>query len=146
MSNETDHKKMDPVWFWWAIFTVIYIAFNLKGFPVNYLNLGDYPNGLPLMSYIAAFFGLFAPYGTLSFISLVTNPLSWVSFVIFFLFMKYISTYIKKHRFSKYQIFFICLLSLLLITIVVDIIRGTPFASWNILFTGHLPQLPSYSW
>jgi len=89
------------------------------------------------LAHAAVFFGLFVPYGFLSWLLMFYNLLS---IPIFFLTMFYAEWTLNKENVSLGKRILFNLIALLLITIVIDLVRFTPFASWNIFFSGHLPR------
>lgn len=113
--------------FWWLFMTAIYSVLYFK-----YL---DKDSVSTFGEYIAGFFGLFTPVGPLSLVLsfaplfLVAN-LASVAMVI----------YVAKLKFKTYLPFgtnFLAALGiLLLITIISDLLRFMPFASFAIFFQG----------
>ena len=64
------------------------------------------------------------------------SPLGLISFVVFLFSMIYANKYISNLQVKTVWKIMLCLLALLVITTIVDLVRGTPFASWKILFYG----------
>ena len=131
--NKKQFTIFRSIWFWWFLTTSIYIAFGVSGFP------GYLPTPL---GNIAGFLGLFVPYGYLSlflfFIDL--SGASFVSLVVFVILMFFTDRRLNKENFNFGKRILLNLLILLILTTLVDLIRGTAFMSWIIFFQGAHPQ------
>ncbi len=124
--NKNKWAVFQSIWFCWFILTALYIILNIAG----------YPNTVPsTMGYIAGFIGLFVPYGLPSLILMIT-PYSWVSLAVFHLAMFWINRRLKGKNLGLGKRIVLNLLALLILTIIVDLIRLTPFESWRIFFNG----------
>ena len=91
------------------------------------------------LGYIAGFVGLFVPYGLKSLILFIANPLALVSLIVFIILMIFISRRLNRGNFNLSKRILLNLLILLVLTTVVDLIRGTAFMSWIIFFQGAHP-------
>lgn len=133
---QTDQKQNmfnKSVWFWWIFTTCIYLVIGFFQFPANQVGLSTY------LTHIQGFVGLFVPFGMQSFTLLLVSPFSWFSLIIFLASMAYTESFLKKQNYNFRKRILINLLILLVLTFVVDIIRGTPFASWMIFLNGRFP-------
>jgi hypothetical protein len=118
------------LWIWWGITTVCYLLMTISGG----IQLGS------VSGYLLGFIGLFVPYGLYSLLAFI-NPLAWVSVVFFVFAMIYASRKLNEANDSLGMRILKNLLVLLVITFLVDIIRFTPFASWQIFFDGGVKPL-----
>src|SRR3989344_8820665 len=124
-----DEKKFSlsqSIWFWWFITTACYISLNLLGFP------GETPT---LLGYFAGFLGLFVPFGMLSLV-LFLFPSGWISLILFIVLIIFADKKLKQFNLNFLQKVLLNIFVLLVITTIVDFVRGTPFMSWAILFQG----------
>lgn len=122
------NTKFRSLWFWWFLLTAIYLLFNAIGYPA-----GD-GNIVPL-GYIAGAVGLFVPFGFMS-LFLLMSPVTWLSIPVFLISMWYGEKQLKEKNYSYGKKVLMNLLLLLIITILVDFARMTPFASWLIFLGG----------
>ncbi len=127
--NENKFAIFRSVWFWWLLTTAVYVILGLSRFP------GNTPSPL---GYIAGFLGLFVPYGLMSLI-LFFSPLAWFSLVVFIILMIFADRKLNRGNFSLGKRILLNLLILLVLTTLVDLIRGTAFVSWIIFFQGAHP-------
>jgi hypothetical protein len=129
--TQDQQKTLQPIWLWCIFTTLIYFAFNISGYPMERISS-------PL-GYIAGFVGLFVPYGISSLILLFSlSGLASLGF--FILFMYLIERGLRQIDINFYLRILINFLVLLLLTIMVDFIRGTPLESWTIFFNGAFPH------
>ncbi len=126
-------NKYNTLWAWWIYTTIAYVLLTLM---FNFPDPDQYMEGTPL-GYLFGFIGLFVPYGVIS----VALMMSWVSFLAFFPIMYFMEKSLRAQKYTTTQRILINLLALLLITIVVDFIRMTPFFSWAIFFSGGVLDL-----
>jgi len=129
--NQNQWVIFRSIWFWWVVTTVFYLALSIYLSP-------DTPTPL---GYIPGFIGLFVPYGFLSFPLFFLSPFPWLSLVIFIVLMGKVERKLNKQNFSLSKRIFLNLLILLLLTVMVDFVRGTAFQSWVIFFNGKFPRL-----
>jgi len=132
-------KLFRSIWFWWIFLSVIYIVLYISGIlpESSYRASVVFP-----YNHIAAFIGLFVPYGLASSWLFVFAPIqSIISAILFGMMMVTSSKYIRRTK-STIVAIALCLISLLIITTVVDFVRMTPFASWRILMEGYLNLNP----
>lgn len=123
------------IWFLWIFTTVIYILLEPQS--VEMLN----PN---LAGYITGFVGLFVPYGPLSlYVAMFLPVLTIVSLVFFVIAMLLIDKKLKKRNFPLYKKILLNLFALFIITMIVDIIRGTLFGSIIVFLNGGTLGLPA---
>lgn len=120
---ETDKKEFNSIWWSWVIVTTLYIFFVFL-FSANFTTN-------PLEGYITGFIGLFAPFGFLSVFLLFSNPLPLLFFIIAMIF---IDSKLNKLNYSLRKRILINLFVLLILTTLIDFIRFTPFASWQLFF------------
>ncbi|PIP86908.1 hypothetical protein COW81_03100 [Candidatus Campbellbacteria bacterium CG22_combo_CG10-13_8_21_14_all_36_13] len=126
--NNTKHKVFESIWFWWFLFTLIYTILNFSG------SLGL---PLPLGGYVMGFFGLFVPFGLWSsFLLVALHVPSIVALFVFIGLMIFANKKLKTKEIVLWKRILINLLILLLITTLVDFMRGTFFESWKIMFSG----------
>jgi hypothetical protein len=118
------------LWFWWFLLTAIYLLFNAAGYPTG----GDHDI---LLGYVAGAVGLFVPFGFLSLL-LLMSPTTWLSIPVFLISMWYGEKKLKEKNYSYGKKVLMNLLVLLMITILVDFARMTPWASWSIFLGGGL--------
>lgn len=76
------------------------MEFLFVGFPVAAVNLSYKDPYEIIFSYVAAFVGIFVPYGIPSLILFLVGPMSWVSLVVFLTAMFIANKKIKKLEFS----------------------------------------------
>jgi len=123
-----EQKTIKSIWFWWILTTIIYILLYLIS------SVGFGPTG-DVAGMIGGFVGLFVPFGILSLITFF-NPLGWLSMAIFIVLMVFIDRNLNKLDLSLGFRILINLLFLLVLTTIVDFVRCSPFASWEIFFSG----------
>lgn len=132
-NNKNKRTILKSIWFWWILTTVVYLILNTGNSTIS--------------DRVAGFFGLFVPYGFLSLFVAFAEPIGTlltIVSVIFFIFaMRWSNKIINKESNSTVKAILMSLFALLIITMVVDLIRGTPFYSWQILFTGGPQHLMS---
>jgi len=114
------------LWVWWGITTAVYLLFNYAHYPNAHASI---------LGYVAGFVGLFVPYGALSFLLLFT-PQGMFSVVVFIIAMFVLQGYLNKQNYSLEKSILMNLLTLFILTTIVDIIRGTAFQSWIIFLNG----------
>ncbi|MDO8593814.1 MAG: hypothetical protein Q7R59_02875 [bacterium] len=135
-TNQNQWVIIRSIWFWWIFTTLIYLA--IPGYKEETaITLGH------IVGYISGLVGLFVPYGYLSLV-LFIFPLTWVSLVVFLVLMVLIDLKLNKQNFSLSKRILINLLALLILTTMVDLIRGTAFESWWIFFNGGFPSLVGF--
>lgn len=122
------NKIFQSIWFYWVVLTVIYLTFNIMGYPNN-ASVGQ------PMGHVAGAIGLFVPFGLLSLFYLL-EPEAWLSIPVFFGSMFYVDKKLKEKNYGFIKSLLISLLVLLIITTLVDFARMTPFASWHIFIKG----------
>jgi hypothetical protein len=135
-------KYFGSIWFWWLFLTSIYTLFNLLGYPCPFSEWYEYHNKciIPFISYVAAFIGLFVPFGITSlpllFAALMHFSLLSLGPIFFIISMILFGVTIKETKISIFKKMILCLVMLLIFTTVVDGLRDTAFESWKILFNG----------
>lgn len=136
-----NHKKFFcSLWFWWLLLTVVYVCMTFVFFDEQF---NSSIIGTPL-GYMFGFIGIFVPYGVASFV-LFYFPMTWISFVVFILVMLFAETKLGMMNLSSRRRVALNLLILLVLTITVDLIRDTPFESWDIFLKGgDLYQIPMF--
>lgn len=122
------NKVFQSIWFCWALLTAVYLILNIMGYPNN-ASVGE------PMGYIAGAIGLFVPFGILSILYLL-EPETWLSVPVFAFLMLYAEKKLKEKNYGFIKNLLINLLVLLIITIIVDFARMTPFESWRIFIDG----------
>lgn len=127
--HKNKHFTLTSIWFWWLLLTVLYSALSII-FHVPAID--HYPHGAGFIGYVIGFIGLFVPYGPLSIFYFLVSPLSWVSFAFFLYAMFYAEKKLGKAGLTPWKRILMNIFALLLITTMVDIIRPTPFESWQI--------------
>lgn len=130
------NKFFSSAYVWWLIVTIIYVAFNFNGHPIDtYFDSKSEP---VIIDNIAGFFGLFAPFGIVS-ATYSISPLFWPSVLIFLFGIYYFNEWLykKDYKVSKKIVIIIC--GLLLLTMLTDAARLMPFASWSVFITGKIP-------
>jgi hypothetical protein len=123
---KTQNKIFYSIWFWWIFTSAIYYIFNILGYP------GEAPT---FFGHIAGFVGLFVPYGATSSV-LFMAPFAWISLFAFAYLMYIAERDLSKKNYSLLKRILLNLLILLILTTVVDALRGTFFKSWDIFFRG----------
>lgn len=121
------------IWFWWLITTSLYIILVTQGHALT-----NTQGNATLLDYIAGFIGLFVPYGVNSLILFFFSPLSWISLLFFIVAMSRVEKYLNTRQASFSRKIIYNFLALMLLTVIVDIIRHTPFESWRIFFNDTL--------
>lgn len=120
-------EQLSSFWYWFLISTLIYLILSIVAL-----------NGkVTLLSHIAGFVGLFVPFGFTSLFLLMT-PLGWVSVILFFVSGHFFSKWLNQQNYSLNKKIIMIFLALLVLTTLVDIVRQTPFASWQILMDGKI--------
>lgn len=119
--------RFSSFWFWFLILTLIYLVLSMVA-----LNGQVTP-----LSHIAGFVGLFVPFGFMSLFLLIT-PLGLVSVILFFVSGYFFSKWLDQQNYSLGKKVIIIFIALLALTTLVDIVRQTPFASWQIFIDGKL--------
>ncbi len=117
------------IWFWWFLTTFVYVVLNLFEFPGS---------NATFFGYVAGFIGLFVPYGLTSLILFISIR-SWISLIVFVVLMKSFDKKLEKGNYSIGKRITLNLLALLVLTTIVDLVRGTGMASWLIFYYGATP-------
>ncbi len=126
----TVSKILSNIWFWWVLLTILYI--NLDSI---YLVDGVF---IPFWSKFAGFIGLFVPFGMVSFLySMLVFPFGIASVIIFILFAKRFQKWLDTKNYGLVKNIFLIFVTLLFLTAVVDMVRLTPFKSFEIFKSGN---------
>ncbi len=95
-----------------------------------------------------AFIGVFVPFGAASVLLLVMSMASMngdmgplMAIPVFFILMFVAHKVLKKYEMSPRKKIAVILIALILITMVVDYVRDTPFESWKILMHGSVQDV-----
>ncbi len=130
-TNQNQYPLFRSLWVWWLFTSLLYLVFNA----LHWIKEGD---GTPL-GHLGGFIGLFVPYGWVSLIVSIM-PMGLVSIVVFFILMFIIDIAFSQWNLTLGRRILYNLIALLLLTILVDAIRGTFFQSWVIFFKGAFPH------
>ena len=128
MSNK--YKFLESIFVLWFVLTLFYIlvTYFLTKFDVSVI-------GNPV-GYFFGFIGLFVPYGLLSLPTFILVPGSWYSLIAFTLILLVADHLTKRSPVDLWKRMLLNLAILFFVTMVVDYMRGTPFASWEIFVSG----------
>lgn len=131
--NKYKYIVFRSLWFWWFLTTAIYLIFNTQGYPPQ-------EGASSMLGYVAGFVGLFVPFGFMSLILFFVNALTWVGLAAFIGLMLSAEKILMGRNLGLGEKIFFNLLALLIITIIVDLIRGTAFQSFIIFSKGAFPH------
>ena len=163
------HKLIQTIWFWWIALTIIYVGLNLLGYPLekSQLKWANVPESTSNVIYIdevipyentsfsafaeknpadatltvfAGFIGLFVPYGINAAFHFMASLLSWISVPVFIFLMFVAQIKLSSLTGSPLKKILLIFLALLIITTVIDLVRGTPLESWTIFLNGSMPN------
>ena len=128
------NKILRSLWFWWILTTAIYILLYIL------LQIAGYPKGVATpLGHVTGFIGLFVPYGLLSAI-LLFSPASLVSVIVFLILMTWADRKFNRQSSGLGKRILLNLITLLVLTTLVDTVRLTFFQSWIIFFKGEFPH------
>lgn len=159
-------SKIGSIWFWWILLTIIYALFNAFGYPVDQsemkyelvgqsdgvtyedgdfreITFGTYFAQHPvdgILTISASIVGIFVPYGAASLMVFIISFLSWISAVVFLLLMFVANKKLSQLNIGILRKVLLILAILMVLTMIVDLIRETPFVSWSILFHASAPH------
>jgi len=128
--NQGKSKILYSIWFWWIFTTVLYLFVIFLGNLAN--NIGFFS----FWDHTVGFIGLFVPYGMISAILFLSSLLSWLSLILFLIAMILVEKFLNKKNYNLKKRILINLLVLLILTFIVDAIRGTYLESWKIFLEG----------
>ena len=128
------NKILRSLWFWWILTTAIYILLYIL------LKIAGYPEGVATpLGHVAGFIGLFVPYGLLS-AFLLFSPASLISVIVFLILMTWADRKFNRQNSGLGKRILLNLITLLVLTTLVDTVRLTFFQSWIIFFKGGFPH------
>lgn len=136
MKNESKLPyQFRSIWFWWFIVTIFYLIIAAIT-----LLTSEALSSSPIVERLVWAIGVFVPHGFSTAIMLFDQPqsriLALVSIAVFFIGMFFANKYLKSKQLSDRKLIAYIFVTLLLITMAVDISKGAPFFSWQLLIFG----------